>query len=316
MKRILITGGAGFIGTNLIQQITEDQVVAIDNLDPYYSIALKLKNVQTIKDQTNVEFIQTSLNSHRIEELFQEHKFDTVIHLAAKAGVRQSILNPVHYYRENIVNLGILLEYCRKYEVKKFIFASSSSIYGAQRVIPYTEDLQSMPISPYAATKTAGEALIYNYAYNYEIECKCLRFFTVYGPRQRPAMAISNFINNALNKKPITIFGDGSILRDFTYVSDIVQGILNCVLYSNPNKFECINLGGGKPVTINTLVELLEEITGVQIKVNYEENAIGDMPITYSNLEKAQNLIGYQPTIPLKEGLIKTIEWIVANEYY
>jgi UDP-glucuronate 4-epimerase len=317
---ILVTGAAGFIGSTLVDYLLskEQEVLAIDNFDDFYSTDLKSQNIRAFQYNKLASFIKIDLLKDDLTPLFN-HKIDTVIHLAAKAGVRQSFQDPKAYYDNNVTGTINLLNKCLLHNVKKFIFASSSSVYGTNPDFPYNEDSFLQPMSPYAKTKMLGEQLLHSYSYclnsyySYyfginRLQTTCLRFFTVYGPRQRPEMAISNFIQKILNDEEITVYGDGSIRRSFTYVDDIVSGILNCLDIQQEKPFEIFNLGTDEqPITINEIIKMIEDITKKKAKIKYVDKAEGDMPITWSDISKAKKLLGYKPQNSIYEGLKKTI---------
>jgi len=313
MKKILVTGAAGFIGSHVLEKLLNKgfDAIGIDNFDDFYSIEKKQKHIKSFRHR--VADLCLYKDIERVSELF-DRKFDCVIHLAAKAGVRNSLRDKnCEYIKHNVIATQHLLNLCRDYNIKKFIFASSSSVYGMNRQLPFKEDLLPMPISPYAASKAAAESLIHSYSVNYEIQSKCLRFFTVYGPRQRPEMAIDNFIRKIINDEEIIVFGDGSIRRDFTYIDDIIRGIFNCVIYDNPNLFEIINLGNGEaPITINELINIIEFTLSKKAKVKYLDSSLGDMPITWSNINKSKLLINYFPEVSIEEGIRTTCDFIKA----
>lgn len=316
-QRVLLTGGAGFIGSNLAEALIGRGVALtiVDNLDSFYPPAWKRDNLQAIRQAGAFEFFETDICEERaLAEVFTRIRPDTVIHLAARAGVRPSIEQPVLYEQVNIGGTVKLLELCREHGVKKFVFGSSSSVYGATSKAPFSEDqVELRPISPYAATKLAGEMLCYTYAHLFALPVICLRFFTVYGPRQRPDLAIHKFTALMEAGKPVPIFGDGSTGRDYTFVDDIVAGILAALERTpeaeNGAPFEVFNLGNSHPVKLVELVELLERATGRRAIREQKALQPGDVPLTWANIAKASKALGYSPATGLEEGLGRFVGW-------
>jgi len=308
---IAITGGAGFIGSHLCEKLIDlgFKIICIDNFDDFYSPDIKEDNILKIASNNNFKLYRLDIcDLNRLEEIFLKNNIEIVIHLAARAGVRPSIKNPLLYGRVNILGTINLLECCRKYNIKKFIFASSSSVYGGNKKIPFLEsDNVDHPVSPYAATKKAGELICYTYNNLYGISIFCLRFFTVYGPRQRPEMAIHKFTRQILNGEQVEIYGDGSSSRDYTYIDDIISGVINCI--DNIKGFEIINLGNSKTVKLMDLVGLIENITGKKANLKFLDNQPGDVFITYADIRKARKMLKYSPETNINEGLIKFISW-------
>jgi UDP-glucuronate 4-epimerase len=316
-QRVLLTGGAGFIGSTLAEALLRRGVALtiVDNLDSFYSPARKRDNLEAIRQANPVEFFETDIcDAKAMHEVFGRCRPEAVIHLAARAGVRPSIEQPVLYEHVNIGGTVKLLELCREFGVTKFLFGSSSSVYGATSKAPFSEDqVELRPISPYAATKLAGEMLCYTYAHLFALPVICLRFFTVYGPRQRPDLAIHKFTALMEAGKPVPIFGDGSTGRDYTFVDDIVAGIL-AALERTPQTedgapFEVFNLGNCHPVKLNELVELLERVTGRKAIREQKPLQPGDVPLTWANITKASKALGYSPTTGLDEGLSRFVAW-------
>jgi UDP-glucuronate 4-epimerase len=313
-EKILITGGAGFIASHLCEALLADgaEVTVIDDFNDYYDPAIKQSNIAGFRDQITI--VDGDIRDQQlVESLFAGTKFDKVFHFAARAGVRPSIDDPRLYFSTNIDGTLNLLECCRQSGVKHFVFASSSSIYGVNKKIPFAEDdLIQRTISPYAASKLAGEQLCSNYSHLYGIRCICLRFFTVYGPRQRPDLAISKFTHRIMAGQPIDQYGDGSTARDYTFVEDIISGVMAAGRYAGSD-FEIINLGGSAANTLSQLISGIEEILGKTAIINYLPEQPGDVPMTFANVTKAQRLLGYAPGTPLKQGLRRYIEWVISK---
>ncbi|MGI5828343.1 MAG: GDP-mannose 4,6-dehydratase [Patescibacteria group bacterium] len=313
-RTVLVTGGAGFIGSSLIAKILPTyKVICVDDFNDYYSPAWKEENVKPFHGNKNFTLYKADIrNLEMLEQIFKNHKPNKIIHLAARAGVRPSIKEPHLYEETNVKGTLNLLELARMYAVPHFIFASSSSVYGNQEKIPFSEtDPVNEPVSPYAATKKAGEMLCYTYAHLYKIKTTCLRFFTVYGPKGRPDMAPYLFTEAALSGRPITRFGDGATKRDYTYIDDIVEGVFKAI--EKPFDFEIINLGNNKPITLNKFIEILEKATERKINLMTLPIQPGDVNQTYADIEKAKKLLNWQPKIPLEEGLKQFVSWYKVN---
>ena len=317
MKHYLITGGAGFIGSNLIRQLLKDDchITCIDNFDPFYSPDIKNLNLHDFKNDPRFRLLSFDLGKITTDELLNNIRepVDLIVHLAAKAGVRPSIQNPLAYQQANIIGLQNMLDFAKEKKIKLFVFASSSSVYGINNHFPWKEDESLMPISPYAMTKLAGEMLGHVYSKLYGIRFLALRFFTVYGPGQRPDLAIHKFTKAILQSKPITMYGDGSTSRDYTYIDDIVQGITAAMKFAKSN-FEIINLGNNYSIELKKLVRLLEKIIGKKAVIERQPEQPGDVPKTFADIEKAKRLLGYQPqTIP-EDGLKKFLDWFLQHK--
>lgn len=320
LKRILLTGGAGFIGSHLAEALIRKNVPlsVVDNLDEFYSPAWKRANLDSIRRTGNFDFFaQDICDTSGMREIFASVRPDAVVHLAARAGVRPSIEQPRLYEHVNLAGTVNLLELCREFKVARLIFGSSSSVYGASSHAPFSEEQNDLrPISPYAATKLAGELFCYTYAHLYRLPAICLRFFTVYGPRQRPDLAIHKFIARIERGEAIPIFGDGETGRDYTYVEDIVSGILGSLDYRFPSggdaPFEIFNLGNSSPVKLNELVRMLECAIGKKAILKREGLQQGDVPLTWADISKGGRLIGYRPQTTLEAGLRKFVEWYRA----
>lgn len=307
--KILITGGAGFIGSHLTERMIEvgHEVTVIDDFNAYYDPAVKWNNLHSIRK--DVHIVEGDIrDAVLVERTFVRGNFDQVIHLAARAGVRPSIKDPKLYFTTNIDGTFNLLDACRYHEVKRFTFASSSSVYGINKKIPFAEsDPLVRTISPYAATKLAGEQICSNYAELFGIHCQCLRFFTVYGPRQRPDLAISKFTRRILADQPIQQYGDGSSARDYTYIDDIVDGVIAAANYDK-SAFEIFNLGGSATTTLDELIRLIEKATGKQAIVQKLPDQPGDVPRTYADISKSRKLLGYEPKTRIAEGIGKYVQ--------
>ncbi len=321
-QRILITGGAGFIGSHLAEAMLRQgkQVTIVDNLDSFYSPAWKEANLDEITHSGSYDFYAADICEREgLRKILQHAEPEVVIHLAARAGVRPSIEQPCLYERVNIAGTVNLLELCRAQRISRFVFGSSSSVYGATSRVPFCEEHQELrPISPYAATKLAGELLCYTYAHLYRLSVVCLRFFTVYGPRQRPDLAIHKFTSLIECGKPLPIFGDGGSGRDFTFVDDIVAGISRAIAYEIPDgpdavPFDIFNLGNSHPVKLAELIALLEQATGQRAIRETLPCQPGDVPITWADISKSRRLLGYEPATPLKEGLTRFVDWYRAT---
>jgi UDP-glucuronate 4-epimerase len=310
-KHYLVTGGAGFIGSHLVDHLLAagGQVSVIDNFDPFYPASIKLKNISGHLQHPSYRLYEVDLrNFGSLETIISSQRIDVIIHLAAKAGVRPSVTNPLDYQEVNVAGTLNLLELAQRYQIGQFIFASSSSIYGPAATAPFREDAPLLPISPYAATKAAGELLCHTYSHLYDLRTVCLRFFTVYGARQRPDLAIHKFARLIAAGRPIQVYGDGLAQRDFTFIDDILQGLLAAIDYQQ-SSFEIINLGESRTITVNQLIRLLEDSLGKKAIVEYHPPQAGDVPLTYANIEKARQLLGYNPTTPIEVGIGKFVEW-------
>jgi len=316
---ILITGGAGFIGSNLIRTLFKNEpgimITCIDNFDPFYSADLKQLNIRDFKANPDFYFLYNDIAVTSAQELCEliPEPVDVIVHIAAKAGVRPSIENPLSYQQTNIIGLQTMLDVAKQKGIKQFVFASSSSVYGVNDHYPWKEDEQLLPISPYAMTKLSGEMLGHVYSKLFGIRFMALRFFTVYGPSQRPDLAIHKFTKAILAGKPITMYGDGNSSRDYTYVDDIVQGIIAAMHYDKSG-FEIMNLGNSYAITLQELVTSLEEITGKKAIIEQYPDQPGDVPKTFADITKAKELFGYNPQMQLKDGLKKFYDWFKTNE--
>ncbi|MDB6035399.1 MAG: Epimerase [Verrucomicrobiales bacterium] len=313
----LVTGGAGFIGSHVCERLlrTGHSVWAFDELNDFYSPAIKQQNLKVLRALNKpFTFVQGDLADRAaLDAVFQSTKFDQVIHLAARAGVRPSLAEPALYQRVNVEGTTNLLEAARLTHVKKVTIASSSSVYGVNAKVPFSEsDPIFSAISPYAASKLACEALGHVYHHVYGMDIVMLRFFTVYGPRQRPDLAIHKFAQLISAGKPIPVFGDGSTARDYTFVSDTVDGIL--AVTQKEFGYEIFNLGESQTVTLKYLIELLEQALGKKAVIDRQSTQPGDVPITYANIEKAQAKLGYHPQIKIEQGIPLFVQWFRENQ--
>ena len=313
MKNILVTGGAGFIGSNLVDALLRDQnhrVVVVDNFNDFYDPQIKRHNLAAHIGRENFELVGADITDKQaMDELFARARFECVVHLAARAGVRPSLEDPIGYEESNVHGTYVLLEAARKTEVPQFIFGSSSSVYGVNAKVPFSEDdPTAQPISPYAATKIAGETACHTYSYLYGMQIVCLRFFTAYGARQRPDLAIHKFARLISEGKPIPVFGDGTTRRDYTYIDDILAGVLAAMNYTS-STFEVINLGESQTVELRYLIELLEEAVGKKAVIDRRPLQAGDVPITYADISKARRLLNYNPQTKIETGIGKFVEW-------
>lgn len=315
-QTFLITGGAGFIGSHLIDCLMnrDIRIVCVDNFDDFYSKETKLNNIQQHRQNPDFKLYKADIiDKTALERIFAENKIDRVIHIAAKAGVRPSLENPQKYFETNINGTVNLLELTEKYGIKKFIFASSSSVYGARKDGPFNEEMKiDRPISPYAATKAAGEQICYTYSHLYGINIVCLRFFTVYGPRQRPDLAIHKFAKLITEGKPIPVFGDGTTKRDYTYIDDIIQGVTAAIDYEQ-TPFEVINLGESNTVELNYLIQLIEENLGKKAIIDKKPDQPGDVPMTYADVTRAKKLLNYNPKTNIEEGIREFTRWFLRG---
>ena len=310
---VLITGGAGFIGSTLADRLLLEghEVSVVDNFNDYYDPALKETNVAANLTNGRYHLHRVDIeDADAIDAVFKALPVDAVVHLAARAGVRPSLENPAAYVKTNVVGTVNVLDALVRNKVRKFVFASSSSVYGNCKAEMFSEDLKvTEPISPYAATKSACEQICYTYQHLYGIQTVCLRFFTVYGPRQRPDLAISKFARSIALGTPIKMFGDGSTRRDYTFVGDIVKGICAALAYS-ATPFEIINLGGGEPITLSRMIATIEKVVGRPAKIERCPMQPGDVEKTVCDWQKARRLLGYEPSTSFEDGVRIFIDWL------
>ncbi len=311
--KILLTGGAGFIGSHFAERLLEQghEVVSIDNLNPFYDPAIKEQNLREIQKKGGRRFIDIrgDIRDRKfVEEVFEAHRPEEVVHLAAMAGVRPSIAEPLLYQEVNIQGTMNLLEAMRSRNVRKMIFASSSSVYGNNRKVPFSEDDNvDNPISPYAATKKAGELICYTYHHLFDFSMVALRFFTVYGPRQRPEMAIHKFTRLIDEGKPVPMFGDGTSKRDYTYIADIVDGMMRTL--DIEEGYHLYNLGESHTTSLRELITLIEKALGKQAQIQQLPQQPGDVDITYADISRAKRELGYDPHTSMEEGIRRFVAW-------
>jgi len=311
----LVTGGAGFIGSHLIERLLSEnhKILCLDNFNDYYNPAIKWRNIETVSRQLNFQLIQGDiLDEGLLKKIFQSNDFDGIVHLAARAGVRPSVLQPRLYQEVNIRGTLNLLEMAKQHKIEKFIMASSSSVYGNNKKVPFSEsDSVDNPISPYAATKKAAELIGYTYSALHDISVSCLRFFTVYGPRQRPDMAIHKFTKLIASDSEIPIYGDGSARRDFTFIDDIIHGVVNSI--ERCNGYHIYNLGESRVVPLMELISLIEQQLGKKANIKYFPPQPGDVAITYADISKARKELNYQPQVDIKDGIRLFVSWFKQN---
>ncbi len=311
--KILLTGAAGFIGYKVAQLLAErgDYVVGVDNLNDAYDVRLKEWRLENLRKLPYFHFEKADIvNLKKMREIFEREKFDAIINLAARAGVRASVEDPWVYVETNTTGTLNLLELAKDFGVKKFILASTSSIYGLQKP-PFREDMPTdTPLSVYAASKKAAEALCYSYHHLYGIDVTVFRYFTVYGPAGRPDMSIFKFIKLIAEDEPIPVFGDGNQERDFTYVDDIAIGTIEGL---KPLGYEVINLGNNRPVKLNYVISLIEQYLGKKARIEYYPPHPADVPATMADINKAMRILGWKPTVRIEEGLKRAVEWYLEN---
>ncbi|MGI8670253.1 MAG: GDP-mannose 4,6-dehydratase [Aridibacter sp.] len=316
-KNILVTGGAGFIGSHLVGQLLAEgvwSVSVIDDFNDFYSPEIKRQNIAPFLNNSDFKLYENDIcDDESLYKIFSKNKFDVIVHLAARAGVRPSLEQPKLYAETNILGTLNLLEAAREFEIKQFVFGSSSSVYGERCEIPFSEkDKVAEPISPYAATKIAGEMLCHTYSHLYNIRTICLRFFTVYGASQRPDLAIHKFAKLISEDKPIPVFGDGTTRRDYTYIDDIIQGVRAAINY-NKSIHEVINLGESETVELHELIGLLEKNLDKKAIIERKPTQSGDVPQTFADISKAKELLNYDPQTKIENGIKKFVGWFNEN---
>lgn len=320
MKTYLITGGAGFIGSSLSERLIkeENRVVAIDNFCDFYNPTIKENNVKELIKNSNFKLYRNDIRDREaVKKIFEENNIDIVMHLAAMAGVRPSIENPVLYQEVNCMGTQNILEEMKAHNVKNLVMASSSSVYGNCKEVPFKENMiVDFAISPYAATKKANEVMTHVYHKLFDMNVIMLRFFTVYGPKQRPDLAINKFTRLMLEDKEIPMFGDGTTSRDYTYIDNIVDGIIRSCNYveNNNDVYEILNLGNSSPVSLKEMINTIGQAIGVEPKIKQLPMQPGDVDRTFADISKAKKLIGYNPKTSFKEGIENFVEWYKINK--
>jgi UDP-glucuronate 4-epimerase len=314
---ILVTGGAGFIGSHLCERLLGEghRVVCLDNFDDFYDPRIKRGNIQEATKKAGFELVEGDIrNSRLLARVFQEQTFDVVVHLAARAGVRPSIDYPKLYEEVNVQGIVSLLDACREFGTTSIVFASSSSVYGGNSKVPFSEkDRVETPISPYGATKKAGELFCYTYHRLYGINIACLRYFTAYGPRQRPEMAIHKFTRLIDGNEKVPMYGDGQSMRDYTYIDDIIDGTMGAI-YANEG-YEIYNLGESRTTRLRDLIRMLEKTLGKRAIIEGFPEQQGDMRVTCANIEKARKKLGYAPRVSMEDGIRRFVEWYRQNRF-
>lgn len=318
MKSILITGGAGFIGSHLVDRLLSEggwRVTVVDDFNDFYSPSIKRDNVIAHLENPHFKLMEADIRaSSALENVFTGSDYDCIVHLAARAGVRPSLKEPRLYVETNINGTMNLLELARAHGIRRFVFGSSSSVYGVNPKVPFCEDDPIFnPISPYAATKAAGELISHTYAHLYDMQIVCLRFFTVYGARQRPDLAIHKFAKLISQDKPIPVFGDGTTRRDYTYIDDIIAGVCAAIDYDQ-SKYEVINLGESRTVELRELIGLIETELGKRAQIDWQPPQPGDVPQTFADISKARRLLSYDPQTQIESGIKRFVEWFQLNQ--
>jgi UDP-glucuronate 4-epimerase len=316
-RNILITGGAGFIGSHLVDRLIgegEWQITVVDDLNDFYSPDIKRANIVEHVGKPAFRSVECDIrDADELKSVFEDGDFDTIVHLAARAGVRPSLKEPKLYVETNVNGTTNLLELAREFDVKQFVFGSSSSVYGINSKVPFSEDdAIFQPISPYAATKAAGELLCHTYTHLYDIRTICLRFFTVYGARQRPDLAIHKFTKRIIEGRPIEVFGDGSTRRDYTFIDDIIDGVRSAIDY-DASMHEVINLGESQTTELRRLIEMIESSVGVKAIIDRQPMQPGDVPITFADIAKARRVLGYDPKTKIEDGIPKFVKWYLDS---
>lgn len=315
MKRVLITGAAGFIGSHLGEALLRrgDYVIGFDDFNDFYDPAIKRRNIREALKSPHYMLHEGDIcDEARVWDVFEKARPDVVVHLAARAGVRPSLKDPNLYHRVNVIGSQHILDACRACKLSHLVFASSSSVYGGCTEVPFDEENPvSRPISPYAATKRMNELMAHVYSHLYGLHVTLLRFFTVYGPRQRPDMAIHKFTRLIDSNKPVPMFGDGSTQRDYTYIDDILDGLVRAV--DTPFRYEIINLGENRTTSLRELIDLISKHVGKPARIIAEPMQPGDVLITYANIDKARKLLGYRPRFEMEEGIRRFVAWYKAQ---
>ena len=313
--RALVTGGAGFVGSHLVEKLLElgHAVAILDDFNDFYDPQIKRANIAAVAGDIGIHRLDLRDNA-AVRDLFHREKFDVIAHLAARAGVRPSIQQPQLYYDTNVKGTLNLLDAAQSSGIERFIFASSSSVYGADREVPFSEDRPlHQTLSPYAATKIAGEFLCSTFSHLYQMRVVCLRYFTVYGPRQRPDLAIHQFTRRIFSGQPIDQFGDGTTRRDYTFIDDIVQGTVAALDYNGP-LFDIFNLGESETIPLKDLITAIEERLNKKARINRLPEQPGDMPLTCADISKARKLLGYNPQTKFRDGLPRFVDWFLKTQ--
>jgi UDP-glucuronate 4-epimerase len=315
LKHVLVTGGAGFIGSHLVDSLLADgwRVTVLDNFDPFYNVSIKEANIAPHVGNPGYRLVRVDLRDREGMDRELTGDFDAIVHLAARAGVRPSIADPFGYQEVNVAGTQNLLDLARRRQISQFVFASSSSVYGVNPDVPWREETQALqPISPYASTKVSGELLGHVYSHLYGIRFIGLRFFTVYGPRQRPDLAIHKFARMMLKGAAIPVFGDGQTRRDYTYIADIVAGVRAALDYER-SQYEVINLGNDRTVSLEQMIAELEKALDVRARIERLPEQPGDVPQTWASVDKARTLLGYQSATPFPDGVRRFVDWLRLN---
>ena len=315
MDHALVTGAAGFIGSHLVDALLEAgwRVTALDNFDPFYDVAIKELNVAPHLRHPHYALHRADVRDLPAMEATLDGGYDAIVHLAARAGVRPSIADPIGYQQVNVMGTQNVLELARRWNVPRFVGASSSSVYGINPDVPWREETSVLqPISPYASTKVSGELLGHVYSHLYGIRVVALRFFTVYGPRQRPDLAIHKFARMMKAGEQIPMYGDGSTRRDYTYVADVVAGIMAALAYDR-SRYEVINLGNDRTITLRAMIDELEQVLNVRAEIEHLPDQPGDVPQTWASIDKARALLGYEPATPFSDGVARFADWLAAS---
>ena len=316
-KRVLVTGAAGFIGSHLAERLLArgDAVIALDEFNDYYDPAIKRRNIAEARKNERYKLYKADIcDEPRLREVFERERPEVVVHLAARAGVRPSIKNPNLYHRVNVIGSQHVLDACRDFRPSHLVFASSSSVYGGSTDVPFREDNPvSGPISPYAATKRMNELQAHVYSHIYGVNVTMLRFFTAYGPRQRPDMAIHQFTERIVEGEPVPMFGDGSTQRDYTYIDDIIDGVICCV--DKPFRYDIFNLGEQHTTSLRDLIDLIAKCVGKPATIQQLPPQPGDVPITHADIGRARELLGYNPTFAMEEGIRRFVAWYLDQRF-